>query len=174
MLIEGKLTQPVYMYPGWVMGCLGKLNSSPELKPCRCMYNPTWVWPIPCLLTVDQSVNPGGGCQPEEQHPFIQFFIHSFISFTLSFKEHTMAYIKLKYFYMLFTVDAITFIQSIFFPLCTNVMYVLLEIIYERGIKFWKLISQVPLFKNAKWLKLHLAYVLRWNRGKNIYFFSHI
>ena len=23
-------------------------------------------------------------------------------------------------------------------------------------------------------LKLHLAYVLRWNRGKNIYFFSHI
>ena len=135
-----KSTQPVYiyMYPGGVgvMGCLGKLNSSPELKPCRCMYNPTWVQPIPCLLTVDQSVNPGGGCQPEEQHPFIQFFIHSFISFTLSFKEHTMAYIKLKYFYMLFTVDAITIIQSIFFPLCTNVMYVLLEIIYERGIKF--------------------------------------
>ena len=24
------------------------------------------------------------------------------------------------------------------------------------------------------YLKLHLAYVLRWNRGKNIYFFSHI
>ena len=41
----------------------------------------------------------------------------------------------------------------------------------------WTSLPQI-LFSQSEnaWLhlKLHLAYVLRWNRGKNIYFFSHI
>ena len=80
MLIEGKLTQPVYMYPGGVgvMGSLRKLNSIPELKPRWCMYNHTWVWPIPCLLTEDQSVNPGGGYPKSSIHSFNPSFIHFF------------------------------------------------------------------------------------------------
>ena len=40
----------------------------------------------------------------------------------------------------------------------------------------WQLAYMYNLWQNKfkLWLKLHLAYVLRWNRGKNIYFFLHI
>ena len=49
-----------------------------------------------------------------------------------------------------------------------NLMQIALQFIIKQFISSYSHGS-----KNSG-LKLHLAYVLRWNRGKNIYFFSHM
>ena len=67
--------------------------------------------------------------------------------------------------------------MDIWFTFCITVLYLYIDLFstseYSVSLKCTVLQSCWHAYYETI-LKLHLAYVLRWNRGKNIYFFSHI